>query len=104
MKQSRQCPKCAGKKLWWIERFSAKELRVTPGAQPLMLAIYRKTLPTHKPKGWLKDDGSRSYDAGSVDAWVCASCGYTEMWSSGMEDLVANPKSGVHLLDGTDSQ
>lgn len=39
-----------------------------------------------------------AYDAGSVDAYVCAACGFSELYWSGLEQLQPNKEAGVHLL------
>lgn len=38
---------------------------------------------------------------GRFDAYVCATCGYSELYAHDFEELRENPANGVRLLDGT---
>ena len=101
MRNHHSCPKCRGRRIWKIEQLETKD----PGSDtsrgdPIMLAVGRTTPATREPSTW-KGDGSTTYNAGVVDAWVCAGCGYTELWSRGLESLVHNPDNGVYLIDAT---
>jgi hypothetical protein len=100
MKNSMQCPKCASRRLWIVQQFGAKDPGEPPGRCFPLRVAGRKTVPTRTATTW-RDDGSTYYDAGFVDAYICAACGYTELWSHGLEDLVHNPVAGVHLVDAS---
>jgi len=101
MKQKLLCPKCQGRRLWCIERLEAKDPSVAQGGgMPLMLAVTRQWTPPTKPGGFW-GDGSEVQDVGQIDAWICAACGYTELWSTGHQQLVHNPSKGIHLVDAT---
>jgi hypothetical protein len=90
-----------GRKLWCIERLEAKDPSVAIGGDmPLMLAIARQSTPPTTPGGFW-GDGSKVRDIGHIDAWICAACGYTELWSNGYQQLVHNPRKGVHFVDAT---
>lgn len=65
--------------------------------------IGRQRTPPTKPIGFF-GDGSELQDIGQIDAWVCATCGYTELWSNGYQHLMHNPKKGVHFVDATHPQ
>ncbi|MBW2526141.1 MAG: hypothetical protein JRI23_18310 [Deltaproteobacteria bacterium] len=92
MKQSRACPKCQSTKLWRIDEFAAEE----SGGPPAPLrAVVRRSDP-NKP-GFFGKPGT--YSAGYVDAFICGKCGYTELWTRDLDELVHNPAAGVHLLD-----
>ena len=100
MKHSRRCPKCDGVRLWKIEGLAAKDPSVQLGGSlPVRLAVGRRTAPT-KERSFFSGDGSSLYDAGSIDAFVCDGCGYTELWSRDLSKLTHNPASGVFLLEG----
>jgi predicted nucleic-acid-binding Zn-ribbon protein len=104
MKSSLACPKCDSRRLWRIEEFAAKDPSYSGGGKrPLMVAVAVRTPPTQEP-GWFSDDGPERFDAGQVEAWVCAKCGYTELWSRDFEALRHLPESGVHLIDNTPQQ
>jgi ferredoxin len=38
-----------------------------------------------------------------VDAYVCAACGYCELYWEDIRELQHDPKSGVHFLAATES-
>lgn len=103
MKNTKTCPKCRGKRLWRIEKIGAKDQSIQQGGvYRLRVAAERWTPPVGEPKKsfWGSDDGSKLYSAGFIEAWVCAACGFTELWSTELEGLVPNPESGVHLVEG----
>jgi hypothetical protein len=54
--------------------------------------------PATKPGKWL-NDGSRHFRMPGLDAYVCASCNYGELWARDISDLVHSPDEGVHLID-----
>lgn len=91
MKESQVCPKCRSSKLWRIEQFAAEESGGPPA--PLRAAV-RRADP--QVPGFFGKPGT--YTAGFVDAYICAGCGYTELWAQDLDELVDNPEAGVHLL------
>lgn len=95
MRHSRVCPKCQSQKIWVIEAFGVKDGSVTYGGKLALRIVARDP---NKKKGWLGVEDS--YDAGYTDAWICAHCGFTELWTRDLKGLVHNPEGGVHLLDG----
>ena len=100
MKTTGTCPKCKSRKLWIVEHVETKDPNVgIGGAMPLVLAASRKT-PATRAGTLLKGDGSTFYDAGQLDAFVCARCGFSELWARGFEQLVHNPADGIHFVDG----
>ena len=105
MKNSLACPKCETRRLWRIDEFAAKQpdTGVGSGKTPLRVAVGVRTPPTQEPS-WFEGDGSQWFDAGKVEAWVCAKCGYTELWSRDFGALRHLPESGVHLVDTTPQQ
>lgn len=38
---------------------------------------------------------------GQFDLWLCAACGFSELWASHLGDLQVNPDAGVRLVDTT---
>jgi predicted nucleic-acid-binding Zn-ribbon protein len=91
MKNRLVCPKCAGKRIWVIEK-----LRV-PGesAEGRALAVVPHQ-PAMKP-GLFQT--LRASPRGHFDVFICDGCGYSEMWAGGIADLVEDPEHGVRLID-----
>jgi predicted nucleic-acid-binding Zn-ribbon protein len=89
MKTSGRCPKCEGQRIWRIEEVGVKDPQFSNGGNLPLQAVHRKTNEAFPSR----------YDAGSVDAYVCAACGYSELYWRGLDALQHNPSSGVHMLD-----
>lgn len=96
MKTLHRCPKCAGRRIWVIERFripgetaAGSPLAVVPD-QPVAKAS-RFSFPNLNP-------------VGRFDLYLCDACGYAELWAEGFRDLVADPARGVRLLDTSDDK
>lgn len=67
------------------------------------MTLQRRTRPTKEGSVW-SGDGSKHYDAGAIDAYVCAACGFTELWSRDLDNLAHHPEDGVHFIDATHRQ
>jgi len=87
MKQSLQCSKCQSTRLWRIEKF--RHLTDVLGGAQLVIAI------TDRDRIW-----SGSTITGTFDMFVCAKCGYSELWANDTNALRAKPEEGVHFIDG----
>lgn len=91
MKDSRQCPKCQSRRLWAIQPLKTIH-EYSPGTLPLHLDYDQVAgssfLTRHKNR------------VGTLDAWICAQCGYTELWASGLKDLEHAPERGIRLIEG----
>jgi hypothetical protein len=37
---------------------------------------------------------------GTLDAWICTECGFTELWASDLDKFVHAPERGVQLIEG----
>jgi predicted nucleic-acid-binding Zn-ribbon protein len=87
MKHSRTCPKCSGKKIWVIAplRHESENL----GGRGMVVALLVSA-------GFMK----REVRVGSIDAHVCAACGYTELWSRDFAELQTDPSHGIRLVEG----
>lgn len=96
MKSHARCPKCAGKRIWVIEKYRV------PGE-----AAEGRELPVvpHQPKGGgsFLGLGLRTNPVGSFDLFVCDGCGYSELYASGFRDLTPDPERGIRLVDTTDT-
>lgn len=88
MKATLRCSKCTHGNIWHIERIGVKDAQFSNGGNLPLQAVDRKT----------NERFASRYDAGAVDAYVCASCGFCELYWSGLEKLQPNEASGVRLL------
>jgi predicted nucleic-acid-binding Zn-ribbon protein len=94
MKTHHRCPKCAGKRIWVIEKYrvpgesaEGRELPVVP----------------HQPEANESRLGfMRIKPKGHFDLFLCDGCGYSELWANGFQGLVESEERGVRLLDTTD--
>lgn len=93
MKRSQRCPKCGGKKLWIIEPYRLPN-ETAAGAPMPVVAHQKEPRPGFFALAQLNP-------VGSVDLYLCAACGYAELWASNLEGLRPDPAQGVRLLDGT---
>ncbi|MBW2523329.1 MAG: hypothetical protein JRI23_04110 [Deltaproteobacteria bacterium] len=95
MKNSLACPKCQSRKLWRVERVASCD---RPGSVPCQLrVVVRRDRPT---------DGffDTAQTMGYFDAYICAECGYSELFAHYFDELIANPEAGVHFIDTTPQQ
>jgi predicted nucleic-acid-binding Zn-ribbon protein len=91
MKKMMRCPKCAGKRIWVIEKYrvpgesaEGRELCVLPHQE--------------EGKGGLLSFG-RLNPVGHFDLFLCDGCGYSELWADGFRGLTPDPARGIRLLD-----
>lgn len=91
MKNMLRCAKCAGKRIWVIEKYripgesaEGRPLNVIPH-QPEMKSSLFKAM--------------RLNPQGHFDLFLCAGCGYSELWAEDFGDLVEDPAKGVRLID-----
>jgi hypothetical protein len=91
MKQRHTCPKCAGKRIWVIEKYRIPGDTAEGRALPLV---------PHQAKDGAGLFGfARVSPSGYFDLFLCDGCGYSELWAGGVRDLVEDPEHGVRLLD-----
>ena len=91
MKNTHTCPKCNSKSLWIIEPLRTIH-EYAPGSIPLHLD-YDQVSGTN----FLNRTKER---VGGLDAWICAECGYTELWARELQKLVHAPERGIRRIDG----
>lgn len=104
MKISLACPKCESRRLWRVEKLKyVDHVQQSATSRPLRLALARKVAnpPEQGALQRIWHGSQDSYDAGVIDAYVCAQCGYTELYARDIEELEHNPEDGVHLIDTT---
>ena len=91
MKHTRQCTKCQSRQLWAIKPLRSVH-EYAPGTLPLHLD-YEQQIGTN----FLNRQKVR---VGTLDAWICAKCGYTELWAEGLAELKHAPERGITFIDG----
>jgi predicted nucleic-acid-binding Zn-ribbon protein len=98
MKNSCVCPKCKNQKFYSIDRATLPAHDSVNGTGALTVAA--AYLPTGQ-RGWLGDD-HRRYEA-ELEAWVCATCGYAELYVKELETLayIAEHAAGVRFIDAS---
>lgn len=97
MKATQVCPKCQGRKFFQIESASITDHGSSNCTKQLSLAA--AWMPTGE-SGIFGDKHDRLY--ASVEAWVCASCGYTELYTPDLEVLASmaeHGKADVRIVD-----
>ena len=90
MKNSRKCPKCQCTRLWVVEPLRTV-YEYSPGTLPLHLD-YDQVEGTN-----FLNRSKRQ--VGTLDAWICADCGFTELWAKGLQKLQHAPERGIRLID-----
>jgi predicted nucleic-acid-binding Zn-ribbon protein len=95
MKTMHRCPKCAGKRIWVIEKYRI------PGE-----AAEGRELPLVPHQDEVKSRllaFGRLNPVGHFDLYLCDGCGYSELWADGFRGLVPAPERGVRLIDTSDT-
>jgi hypothetical protein len=80
LKRDKVCPQCEHRKLWHVEK-----VRITDG-QTLGVTVDGSVWSGYLPLG-------------PISAYVCAACGFTELYTNKLEQLRANPPEGIHFID-----
>ncbi len=80
LKRDKICPHCQCRKRWHVER-----VRLYP-RQPLPISLE------------LRFAGA-SLALGGFEALICAECGFTEWYGTGLAELKHDPAAGVYFID-----
>lgn len=91
MKRTQQCPKCQGRKLWVVETFKVPSEMANGEALPVAMQA---------EEGGFFAMG-KIVPQGSFELWVCAGCGFSELWARDLGALRDDPSRGVRLVDTT---
>jgi hypothetical protein len=93
MKRTHICPKCDGRRIWVVEPFRVPSetargavLSVVPHQEDAKAGFFGM---------------SRVNSVGRLDLYVCAGCGYSELYALDFENLRADNQTGVRLLDAS---
>ncbi len=103
MKTSLTCPKCNGQRLWVIDRVQHVDGIGASGESQRATATSLTAVDASKRYlgGVIVQPGVRGI--GSLEAWTCDGCGYTELYAQGFRDdlatLAQHSDSGVRLHD-----
>jgi predicted nucleic-acid-binding Zn-ribbon protein len=96
------CPKCQSRKLWNIDEVWQPQEETANGVRLMRVAAMAHPKREQR-EGWYW--GNRRIDAGRFEAWVCAECGFTELYAKGanaaLAEMASIPGSGVRLIDTT---
>lgn len=93
VKATQTCPKCQSRRLVVVDEVR-QPISGTTELQPLYPAA------AVTARGIF---GAEVGAGGRFEAWICAKCGFTEWYASGLEDLVTLSRlarSGVRVVDG----
>ncbi|MEZ4339644.1 MAG: hypothetical protein R3B82_23720 [Sandaracinaceae bacterium] len=82
MRQNRKCPKCDGRTFYVVEKAKMSDGHSVNGTTPLALAA---AYLTTEESGFFGTHKAR-FEA-HVDAWICASCGFAELYARNLESL-----------------
>ncbi len=82
MRTSHQCPKCEHREILFVPRVADRDDREK--VRPLVLYVHHYD--------W-KDD-----EVGTIQAYVCRSCGYTELYTAQASSLPIDKIPGARLL------
>lgn len=93
MKRTQICPKCAARRIWVIESFRVPSETAQGAVLPVM--------PHQQAEGGSFFSIARLTPVGSFDAYVCAGCGYSELYAKDFAQLREDPARGVRLLDAS---
>ena len=99
MKTSHRCPKCGHETIWRLEQIGVDG--ENDHADPIRLVARR--LVSDRGATALAALDPKRYSAGHLDAYVCESCSYVELYSVGLEDVVPRSDDGIHRLAPADS-
>ena len=102
MRQDRKCPKCQGRSFFVVEKARMSDGQSANGTTPLAFAA--DYLPTGK-EGFF-ETGMARYEA-HVDAWICASCGFAELYARNLANLaylLEHGAEGVSYVDASPGQ
>jgi predicted nucleic-acid-binding Zn-ribbon protein len=83
LKRDKVCPQCESRKLWHIERVEI------PGP-----SLHKRPLPVvYEVTTW------STHLHGAFETFICARCGFTEWYATGLDELKADPTAGVYYID-----
>jgi predicted nucleic-acid-binding Zn-ribbon protein len=100
MKTSGICTKCACRKLYVVDRITQPDHDSSNCTVPLWL------MAAPIPQNATGTTGGSSYrsHASMLEAWVCSSCGFTELYSKTLSDLEVlsrHREGGVRVRQAT---
>lgn len=99
MKHSGACPRCEGQVFYRVEEAHSPNYKYANSFRPLALAGFYGATDEKGFFGNPKEGRSMV----CVEAWICQSCTYVELYAKDLEVLekMARLGEGVHLVDRT---
>ncbi len=94
MKNSRKCVKCGCEAIWKIDALSVPDHRSSNVVIPIPVGVRE----IDNPDAGLLDRPLQRTEVGTFDVFVCAHCGYSELWAKNIDDLGKlrkGPEDGV---------
>ncbi len=92
MKKTLACPKCEGRLLLRIESLKL------PTADTQSIAAAMSARPASLPVT-VRAKWSGMVTQGAFEAFICKACGYSELYAHGFEEIEADEKHGVQIID-----
>jgi len=83
MKNSRKCIKCECEAIWKIDPLSLPEPQSINTTIPVPVGIRE----IENPDAGLLERPVERLSVGTFDVYVCARCGYSELWAKDIDDL-----------------
>ena len=101
MRKSLVCPKCQGQRFFEIEKMLVPNYEYSNSVEPFTLtAAYTDT--GRETKGIFGSSAEIARIGAEASAFVCASCGYTEVYARELdvlEDFASKGEGGVRVVD-----
>lgn len=76
MRTTEQCPKCHSHTIWVIDKVRQPDPTHSEPSLPLFLIGG-------------DDISGKRIEAGTLEAWMCANCGYTELYAKDFQEKLA---------------
>ena len=76
MRTTEQCPKCQSHTIWVVGKIQLRDPTRSEPSIPFSLAAG-------------EDISGNRIEAGTFEAWVCANCGYTELYAKDFHEKLA---------------
>ena len=83
MKNSRKCIKCECEAIWKIDPLTVPDPRFANTTIPVPVGLRE----VENPDADLLDRPAKLQQVGTFDVYVCARCGYSELWAKDIDDL-----------------
>ncbi len=102
MKHNQSCPKCRGTKVYVVDE-SVRGHVTEDGVNLVPRTMTAARVEITSPGVFGESRQTKLVEAGRCEAWICAACGYTEWYTTRLDELevLAQASSGVRIVDRT---